>query len=153
MDEPTALTDLVRRHRDGDPEAARELFAWYAQRLSHLAEQHLSHKLSGRVDGDDVVQSVFRTFFRRTARGEFQIDSRVVDFSPAFGLPEPPQGAEKAQANFLAWLGNRTVALKVLRANDDRALKRRRENWTDKNRSRVRRDRFFIRTARLSWPP
>lgn len=77
MDEPTSLTELVRRHRQGDPEAARELFTYYAQRLSRLAEQHLSRKLAGRVDGDDVVQSVFRTFFLRTARGEFQIDSRA----------------------------------------------------------------------------
>jgi RNA polymerase sigma-70 factor (ECF subfamily) len=76
MNEPDSLTDLVRRHRDGDPDAARALFANYAQRLGRLAEQHLSRKLAGRVDGDDVVQSVFRTFFLRTARGEFQIDSR-----------------------------------------------------------------------------
>jgi RNA polymerase sigma-70 factor (ECF subfamily) len=27
------------------------------------------------VDGEDVVQSVFRTFFRRSAGGEFRIDS------------------------------------------------------------------------------
>src|SRR5262249_31300306 len=32
-------------------------------------------KLAGRLDGEDVVQSVFRTFFRRCARGDFQIDS------------------------------------------------------------------------------
>src|SRR5438270_39264 len=29
---------------------------------------------AGRVNGEDVVQSVFRTFFRRCAQGEFQID-------------------------------------------------------------------------------
>jgi RNA polymerase sigma-70 factor (ECF subfamily) len=27
------------------------------------------------VDGEDVMQSAFRTFFRRSARGDFQIDS------------------------------------------------------------------------------
>ena len=74
MVEPTSVTDLVRRHRQGDADAARELFAYYAERLSRLAEQHLSRKLAGRVEGEDVVQSVFRTFFRRTAQGEFQID-------------------------------------------------------------------------------
>ncbi|MBC8868633.1 MAG: sigma-70 family RNA polymerase sigma factor [Planctomycetes bacterium] len=71
------MTDLVQRHRHGDPEAAGELFAYYAQRLSRVAEQHLSRKLAGRVDGEDVVQSVFRTFFRRSARGDFKIDSSV----------------------------------------------------------------------------
>jgi DNA-directed RNA polymerase specialized sigma24 family protein len=40
-----------------------------------VAEQQLSRKLAGRLDGADVVQSVFRTFFRRSAAGEFRIDS------------------------------------------------------------------------------
>lgn len=76
MVEPSSsLTNVVQRYRQGDPDAARELFGYYAQRLSRLAEQYISRRLAGRVDGDDVVQSVFRTFFRRTAQGEFQIDS------------------------------------------------------------------------------
>ena len=75
MLDPRSLMDLVQRHRQGDPEAARRLFAHYAQRRSRLADRYLSQKLAGRVEGEDVVQSVFRTFFRRTAKGEFQIDS------------------------------------------------------------------------------
>ena len=75
MTEPTPLTSLVQRHRQGDPDAAAELFAYYARRLSRLAEQFISRKLAGRIEGDDVVQSVFRTFFRRCTAGEFQIDS------------------------------------------------------------------------------
>ncbi len=70
-----SCTDLVERHRQGDAEATALIFAHYAQRLSRVAEQHLSRKLAGRVDGEDVVQSAFRTFFRRTLAGEFQIDS------------------------------------------------------------------------------
>jgi RNA polymerase sigma-70 factor (ECF subfamily) len=72
---PCSLTELVQRYRQGDPDAAGQLFAHYAQRLSRLADQHLSRKLAGRMEGEDVVQSVFRTFFRRTTAGEFQIDS------------------------------------------------------------------------------
>jgi RNA polymerase sigma-70 factor (ECF subfamily) len=66
--------NLVERWRKGDPLAAEQLFARYAVRLARLAEQRLSQKLAARVDGEDVVQSVFRTFFARTARGEFRID-------------------------------------------------------------------------------
>lgn len=66
---------LLRKLRDGDNEAAREIFARYAQRLARFAEEHLSHKLRGRVDSDDIVQSVLHTFFKRSARGEFQIDN------------------------------------------------------------------------------
>jgi hypothetical protein len=31
--------------------------------------------MAGRLDGEDVVQAVCRTFFRRSAAGEFRIDS------------------------------------------------------------------------------
>src|SRR5437762_5158584 len=75
MDKPASIPPLVQRLRDGDPQAAEDLFQRYAERLVRLAEQHLSRKVAGRVDGEDVVQSVFRTFFRRSAEGEFRIDS------------------------------------------------------------------------------
>lgn len=75
MAESTPLPGLVQRYRQGDPQAADELFAYYAQRLSRLAEQFIARRLGGRIEGDDVVQSVFRTFFRRCAAGEFRIDS------------------------------------------------------------------------------
>ena len=67
--------DLIQGLRDGDPDAAEAVFARYAQKLTRFAEQHLSAKLAGRLDGSDIVQSVFRTFFRRSAEGEFKIDS------------------------------------------------------------------------------
>jgi RNA polymerase sigma-70 factor (ECF subfamily) len=75
MDEHRSVTGSVQRHLKGDPGAVDELYAHYAQGLGRLAEQHLSRKLASRVDGDDVVQSVFRTFFRRVREGEFKIDS------------------------------------------------------------------------------
>lgn len=75
MNESTSITELVERYRHGDPQAAQRLFACYAQRLSRLAEQSLDRRLAGRIEGDDVVQSALRTFFRRSVRGEFQIDS------------------------------------------------------------------------------
>ena len=75
MDTSDAVPELLRRWREGDEAAAARLYGRYAQQLLRLAEQHLSRKLSGRVDGEDVVQSVFRTFFRRSAGGQFQIDS------------------------------------------------------------------------------
>src|SRR4051812_45025103 len=73
-DAEQAVADLVQRFRRGDEEAAALLFRRYALRLTRVAEQHLGRKLAGRLDGEDVVQSVFRTFFRRSAAGEFSID-------------------------------------------------------------------------------
>jgi RNA polymerase sigma-70 factor (ECF subfamily) len=75
VEAPNPFTEFTARLRGGDPRAAEELFARYAQRLIDVAEQQLSRKLAGRLDGADVVQSVFRTFFRRSASGEFRIDS------------------------------------------------------------------------------
>jgi len=75
MDAPSPMAELVVRLRHGDPQAAEVVFGTYAQRLTHLAEQQLSRKLAARFDGADVVQSVFRTFFRRSAAGEFRIGS------------------------------------------------------------------------------
>jgi RNA polymerase sigma-70 factor (ECF subfamily) len=75
MEAVSSVAELVERSRRGDARAAAELFDRYARRLTVLAEQHLSRKLAARLDGDDVVQSVFRTFFRRSAAGEFRIDN------------------------------------------------------------------------------
>lgn len=75
MDDEVPGADLVQRLRSGDPQAARQLFERYARRLSHLAERHLSRNLAGKVGGEDVVQSVFNTFFHRCAQGEFHIDN------------------------------------------------------------------------------
>lgn len=74
MGETDPVAEWVRRWRAGDERAAEQLLARYGERLIRVAEQHLSHKLAGRLDGEDVVQSVFRTFFRRSAGGEFRID-------------------------------------------------------------------------------
>src|SRR5690348_2853158 len=61
--------------RGADPGIAEEIFARYARGLVRVAQQHLSRKVAGRVDGEDVVQSALRTFFRRGERGDFRIDS------------------------------------------------------------------------------
>jgi RNA polymerase sigma factor (sigma-70 family) len=67
--------NLIDQLRAADPQGAALLVQRYAARLARLAEEHLSRQVAGRVDGADIVQSVFRTFFARCARGEFRIDS------------------------------------------------------------------------------
>lgn len=66
---------LISRVRAGDDAAAEVMFLKYAEQLARLAEQNLSQRVARRVDGADVVQSVFRTFFVRAERGEFHISS------------------------------------------------------------------------------
>jgi RNA polymerase sigma factor (sigma-70 family) len=75
VDEADPVADWIRRWSAGDPQAAELLFRRYAARLTQIAEQYLSPTLAAREGSEDVVQSVFRTFFRRSSAGLFQIDS------------------------------------------------------------------------------
>ena len=74
MNDRDSVADWFERCRNGDSAATSELFRRYSQRLCVLAERQIGTRLQARVDGEDIVQSVFRTFFRRTAAGEFVID-------------------------------------------------------------------------------
>jgi len=57
--------------RAGNESAARDLFERYCGRLLDLARRRLSPKVAQRVDPEDIVQSVFRTFFTRVRNNEF----------------------------------------------------------------------------------
>ena len=64
---------LLRRFRDGEHDAATALYVRYASRLLALAGARTSPSLASRFDPEDVVQSVFRTFFRRAAQGLYKL--------------------------------------------------------------------------------
>jgi RNA polymerase sigma-70 factor (ECF subfamily) len=65
---------LLQLFRQGSEEAARELYERYVDRLIPLARQRLSDRLARRVDAQDVVQSVFRTFFNRVRNDRFTVE-------------------------------------------------------------------------------
>ncbi len=64
---------LMRRFQNGEDDAATALYLRYAKRLQHLATRQSSRSLNPRFDPEDIVQSVFRTFFRRASLGHYQI--------------------------------------------------------------------------------
>src|SRR5262245_47137841 len=73
MDQPPQdawLTALV----DGEEAAVAEFWREYGDRLSRLADRHLSPQLQRRIGSDDVIQSVCRTFFRRAREGQFNLE-------------------------------------------------------------------------------
>lgn len=76
MPDPHDDKRLVELYRAGDEEAARILFDQYLDRLVALARRRLSQRLAGRLDPEDIVQSVFRTFFGRIKQGQFRIESQ-----------------------------------------------------------------------------
>jgi RNA polymerase sigma-70 factor (ECF subfamily) len=64
---------LLRRLQHGQPDASTELYLRYAERLLALAAAQSSPDLARRVDPEDIVQSVFRTFFRRASLGHYTV--------------------------------------------------------------------------------
>lgn len=64
---------LLRKFEAGDDNAATEIYLRYAERLQRLTEKQTGLDLATRIDADQIVQSVFRTFFRRAAIGEYDV--------------------------------------------------------------------------------
>lgn len=60
--------------QNGDESAARELYERFVNRLIGLARSRLSDKMQARVDAEDVVQSVYRSFFRNAQAGRYHIE-------------------------------------------------------------------------------
>jgi len=59
--------------RAGDETAAGEVFQRFAQRLIALARTHLNSWVRQKEDPEDVVQSVYKSFFARYGEGQFLV--------------------------------------------------------------------------------
>lgn len=70
----TQTAQLVARWRSGDQQAAGELFRRYLERLIRLARQRVPAGFNHRIDPEDVVQSVYRTFFAGARAGRFTLE-------------------------------------------------------------------------------
>ncbi len=72
---PDEMTDhsLLQKLKDGHESAATALYQRYAGHLRALTARQSSAALSARMDPDDIVQSVFRTFFRRVNTDQYEV--------------------------------------------------------------------------------
>lgn len=70
---PPSDRSLLRRFRGGDGDAATQIYLKYAQRLIQVADRKTGQDLRARLDPEDMVQSVFRTFFRRVSDGQYDV--------------------------------------------------------------------------------
>ena len=70
-----SFSDLIGRLREGDDQAAQQVFCRYVPRLVALARSQIDAKLRHKLDPEDVVQSAFRSFFRRQEAAEFDLAS------------------------------------------------------------------------------
>jgi len=65
--------DLLEAFRSGQMDASTRLYLKYADRLIGMTARKSSSELAAKVDPEDIVQSVFRTFFRRVEKGQYDV--------------------------------------------------------------------------------
>jgi len=73
MEPHESFVELAGRLRAGDEGAAAEVFRRFAGRLIALAHAELDARLRRKVDPEDIVQSVYRSFFTRHRAGQFDL--------------------------------------------------------------------------------
>lgn len=74
MSEEQPKASIASRLRSGTDSVAAEVDEQYRARLCQLVEREMNRRFRRKEDAEDVVQSAFRTFYRRNAQGEFRID-------------------------------------------------------------------------------
>jgi RNA polymerase sigma-70 factor (ECF subfamily) len=65
----------MARLRAGDEGAAARIFRRFARRLIGLAHHRLDTLVRQKVDPEDIVQSVFKSFFARQAENPYDLES------------------------------------------------------------------------------
>jgi RNA polymerase sigma-70 factor (ECF subfamily) len=73
MSDSSSFADLLAQLRAGDEAAARDLFQRFSARLIELARSRLDNWVRRREDPEDVVQSVYKSFFARVREGQFDL--------------------------------------------------------------------------------
>jgi RNA polymerase sigma-70 factor (ECF subfamily) len=68
-----SCADWLARLHAGGSTAAAEVFHRFTSRLIALARLRLDARLRQKVDPEDVLQSVYKSFFLRQARGELRL--------------------------------------------------------------------------------
>src|SRR5262245_37537637 len=75
MNTSESFHDIIARLGRGESRAASEVFQRFADRLIALARARLTAQVRQKVDPEDVLQSVCRSFFVRQADGQFVLGS------------------------------------------------------------------------------
>src|SRR5436190_234194 len=66
-------SSLLRRVQCGNQDAATQLYFRYAERLRQLVRSESSPALARREDPEDILQSIFTSFFRGVGRGYYDV--------------------------------------------------------------------------------
>ena len=74
MTAPEETVQLFVGIKHADQSAAQQVFDRYTHRLVGLAYKNLSQRMQRRVDAEDIVQSVYRSFFQKAQEGRFTVE-------------------------------------------------------------------------------
>ncbi len=117
---------LLERFRGGDDPAAEALFARYFDRLTPLARSRLSARLARRTDPEDIVLSVYRSFFVGAREGRFTLEPRRRPLAAA-GVHHQAQAAPAGPASDAPTAGRSTSRSPLDQVDEGRSLRRERE--------------------------
>src|SRR5258708_36817253 len=81
--------DLLMRWREGDQQAAGDLFRRYVERLIALARSRLSGRLARHVDPEAVVPSAYRSFFIGARDGRYALPRSGALWRVLVAIPMP----------------------------------------------------------------
>jgi RNA polymerase sigma-70 factor (ECF subfamily) len=73
MADSDSFAELMSRLRAGEEHAAQKVFQRYVHRLITLACLQLDSQVRSKVDPEDVVQSVYKSFFHRYSSGQLDV--------------------------------------------------------------------------------
>lgn len=75
MAAPDSFAQWLSQIQSGNDDAVREVFVRFSRRLIGLARKQFNAVLRNKVDPEDVVQSVYKSFFIRYGEGKLQVES------------------------------------------------------------------------------
>jgi RNA polymerase sigma-70 factor (ECF subfamily) len=75
MENP-ASADLAARWRNGDQQAAEEMYRRHQGKLLALVKRRLGARLLSRVDAEDVLQSAYQSFFTGVRSNRYVLQRR-----------------------------------------------------------------------------
>ena len=73
MSDENSFHELLARLKQGHSDAQTEVFQRFAERLVKLARARLDDRIRKTTDPEDVMQSVWRSFFIRQKAGKFEL--------------------------------------------------------------------------------
>ena len=93
MQPEESVTEWIEHLKEGDENAARNIWERYFASLVHLARQHLAGVRRAAADEEDVVLNAFARFCRAIDRGRFpQLNDRPIAAGGTVDAPRQPGG-------------------------------------------------------------